>query len=68
MNVHIFSKNDSPCIAHFSLKQCVKYQQDEFSKVITESVDKDFFSKSGERVKDLSNIQYSYKIITVIIQ
>ena len=55
MNVHIFSKNDSPCIANFSLKQCAKDQQDEFSRVITESVDKDFymdddFLKSGESV------------------
>ena len=42
MNVHIFGKNDSSCIANFSLKECAKGQQDEFSKVITESVDKDF--------------------------
>ena len=60
MNVHTFGKNDSPCIANFSLKQCAKDQQDEFSKVITESVDKDFymddFLKSGECVKDLINI------------
>ena len=44
----------------FSLKQCAKDQQNEFSKVITESVDKDFymdeFLKSGEYVKDLINI------------
>ena len=57
MNVHILGKNDSPCIANFSLKQCVNDQQDEYSKVITESVDKDFymddFLKSGEYVKDL---------------
>ena len=60
MNVHIFGKNDSPCIANFSLKQCAKDQQNEFSKVITESVDKDFYMddvlKSGECVKDLINI------------
>ena len=60
MNVHIFGKNNSPCIANLSLKQCAKDQQDEFSKVITESVDKDFymdnFLKSGEWVKDLINI------------
>ena len=60
MNVHIFGRNDSPCIALFSLKQCAKDQQDEFSKVITESVDKDFyiddFFKSGECLKDLINI------------
>ena len=59
-NVHIFGRNDSPCIALFSLKQCAKDQQDEFSKVITESVDKDFyiddFLKSGECLKDLINI------------
>ena len=60
MNVHIFGKNDSPCIANFSLKQCAKDQQDEFSKVITESVNKDFymddFLKSSECVKDLISI------------
>ena len=60
LNVHIFGKNDSPCIANFSLKQWAKGQQDEFSKVITKSVDKDFyiydFLKSGECVKDLINI------------
>ena len=58
MNVHIFGKNDSPCIANLSLKECVKDQQDKFSKVITESADKDFdiFLKSGECVKDLINI------------
>ena len=60
MNVHIFGKKDSPCITNFSLKQWAKDQQDEFSKVITESVDKDLyiydFLKSGECVKDLINI------------
>ena len=59
MNVHTFDKNDSPCIANFSLKQCAKDQHGEFSKVITESVDRDFymddFLKSGECVKDLIN-------------
>ena len=59
MNVHTFGKNDSPCIANFSLKQCAKDQQGEFSKVITESVARDFymddFLKSGECVKDLIN-------------
>ena len=63
MNVHIFGKKDSPCITNFSLKQWAKDQQDEFSKVITESVDKDFyiydFLKSGECVKDFINY-YSY--------
>ena len=48
-------KNDSSCIANFSLKQSAKYQQNEFSKFIVESVDKDFyiddFLKSGEHVK-----------------
>ena len=60
MNVHIFGKNDSPCIANLSLKQYAKDQQDEFSKVITESVNKDFYTndflKSGECDKDLINI------------
>ena len=60
MDVHTFGKNDSPCIANFSLKQCAKDQQNEFSKVITESVDRDFymddFLKSEESVKDLINI------------
>ena len=60
MNVHIFGKNDSPCIANFCLKQFGKDQQDEFSKVITESVNKDFymddFLKSDECVKDLIHI------------
>ena len=32
MNVHIFGKNDTPCIANFSLKQCAKDQQNEFSR------------------------------------
>ena len=44
----------------FSLKRCANDQQDEFSKVITESIDKDFymddFLKSGECVKGLINI------------
>ena len=40
INVHIFN---SPYIANFSLKQCAKDQQDEFSKFITESVDKDSY-------------------------
>ena len=56
----MFGKNDSPCIANFSLKHCAKDQHNEFSKVITESVNKDFymddFLKSGECVKDLINI------------
>ena len=60
MNVHIFGKNDSPCIANFSLKQCAKDQRDEFLKIITESFDKDFymdgFLQSRECVKDLINI------------
>ena len=70
MNVHIFVKNDSPCIVSFSIKQCAKDQQNEFSKVIIESIDKDFymdnFLKSGECVKDL--IKYSFTVTTVIIQ
>ena len=60
MNIYIFGKNDSPCIRNFSLKQCAKDKQDEFSKVITESFDKYFymddFLKSGECVKDLIHI------------
>ena len=43
MNVDILGKSNSPCIANFSLKQCVKDQQNEFSKVITDSFDKDFY-------------------------
>ena len=45
-------------------------QQDEFSKVISESVDKDFymddFLKSGERVKDLINIATSSQLLQLL--
>ena len=34
MNVHLFGKNDSPCIANFSLKQSVKDQKNKFKKQI----------------------------------
>lgn len=57
MNVHIFGKNNSSCVANFFLKQSRKDQQNEFLKVITELVDKDFyideFLKSGECVEDI---------------
>ena len=60
MNVHIFGKNNSPCIANFSLKQSTTDQQNEFSRFITESVDKDFYVgdllKSSECVKDLISL------------
>ena len=68
MNVHIFGKNNSSCIANFFLKQNRKDQQYEFLKVITELVDKDLyideFLKSGES----RSHQKSYTITIVIIQ
>ena len=57
MNDHVFGKNNLSCIANFFLKQNRKDQQNEFLKVITELVDKDFyideFLKSGECVKNI---------------
>ena len=64
MNVNIFGKNNSSCIANFFLKQSRKDQQNEFLKVITELVNKDFyideFLKSGECVKDLIRKLHNY--------
>ena len=64
MNVHIFGKNNSSFIANFFLKQSRKDQQNEFLKVITELVNKDFyideFLKSGECVKDLIRKLHNY--------
>ena len=60
MNVHLFGKNDSPCIANFSLKQSSKDQKNKFKKQICEPVEKDFymddFLKSGECIHNLTNV------------
>ena len=60
MNVHLFGKNDSPCIAIFSLKQGAKDKKNKFKKQICEPVEKDFymddFLKFGECIHDLTNV------------
>lgn len=57
MNVHLFGKNDSPCIANFSLKKSAKDQQDIFEKEVCDTVERDFymddFLKSGENIDNL---------------
>ena len=59
MSVHLFGKNDSPCIVNFVIKQVAKDKYDT-DHTVAKSIDEDFymddFIKSGNSLETLIHV------------
>ena len=60
MNVHLFGKNDSPCVANFALKKAGADKKDIINPSVVTSIDQDFymddFLKSDNSEEHLTRI------------
>ena len=70
MNVHLFGKNDSPCVANFALKRASKDKKDIIHPSVSTSINQDFyvddFLKSDNSVEHLTRITIT--VISVLTE